>query len=72
MNTNTASRIAHDSMVAGVAVLTTEQIADAVKAIGGGEISRAENVVRNYLLEAFIARKGETAYEQLLDQMEAA
>jgi len=72
MNTNTtiaASRSTHNAMTAAVAALSTEQIADAVVTIGGGEISRAENITRNYLLEEFMVRKGEKAYEALLDQM---
>ena len=61
--------IARKTLTAGIAVLTTEQIYAAVRAIGGGQVETDNRMVRAYLIEELITREGEAAGEALMDEV---
>lgn len=49
--------------------MTTEQIREAVAAIGGGHVDTENRMVRAYLIEELITREGVKAGDKLMDEL---
>lgn len=60
---------AREQLVAGIAALTTDQIRNAVAAIGGGHVDTENRMVRAYLIEELIAREGVEAGDAIMDSL---
>jgi hypothetical protein len=61
---------AREQLTAGIAALTTDQIRNAVAAIGGGHVDTENRMVRAYLIEELITREGVEAGDALMDSLE--
>lgn len=60
---------ARNALTAGIAALSTEQIYEAVRAIGGGYVDTDQRMVRAYLIEELITRDGDQAGNALMDEV---
>jgi hypothetical protein len=60
---------ARERLTAGIAALTTDQIRNAVAAIGGGHVETDSRMVRAFLIEELITREGVEAGEALMDAL---
>lgn len=56
-------------LTARIADMTTEQIREAVAAIGGGHVDTENRMVRAYLIEELITREGVKAGDKLMDEL---
>jgi hypothetical protein len=60
---------AREQLTAGIAALSTDQIYESVRAIGGGQVETETRMVRAYLIEELITRQGEAAGDALMDEV---
>lgn len=57
------------TLLAGITALTTEQLHQAIEAIGGGHVETDQRMVRAYLIEEIITREGVAVGDELMDRM---
>lgn len=56
-------------MKIAAAVLTTAQLVDAIKTLGGDKLPTAETMTRATLIDLYAEREGEEAADALMDQI---
>lgn len=58
-----------DTMLDGIAALTTPQIIEGIEAIGGGRVDMDQRMLRAYMIEELIKRDGVVAGDELMDKI---
>lgn len=58
-----------EKMKATARVLSTAQIVEAVKKLGGDHLPTAENMTRALLIDLYAEREGEEAADALMDEI---